>query len=420
MYIKLILTTFFFLSGLLCQFYEKFYIYLSLLFLFLFCLIYFKYILLSKKFLIFNICISLFGCIYMHYRNEKKIWTANYLIEYRGKNYIYCKNLEKPFSYKKIFIKKNNFMQEGEQYKLYLKKKNNYTQIQKYKYIKFTENNFIINIRRKIWNFLSYSKYSEIFQAIILGDKSFIDSFTLDLFKKNSTIHILVISGLHINILLFCIYSMLNKVLSGLFFLNSSRIKNTILFLSILLLGNFYLRLCLYPVSGIRALIFFLINLYFFRSINRIKNLILTLWIMLLMNPLWIFDYSFIFSFLSCFIILHNKWNVSYFLIYFLPVFNIFFYVFNFLTLKIMNLLLPFLLITILLQNIYLLKLCDFLWAIIYKIQEFPSIYMEINIEPIKFLYFLLIIYTILFGKFKYIIIIFYFIVFLHLLIYNY
>ena len=149
-------------------------------------------------------------------------------------------------------------------------------------------------IREKILN-LTYKRIEELplnikaFASKILVNKS-IDLDSNKLFKDLGMAHLLAISGLHIGILIKGLKIILNK------FISSNLIEN----LLIILILYFYLMLISFPISAVRAVVFYIIYVcskIFLRKYNFINCIFATACIFICLNPMIIFDLSFQLSF---------------------------------------------------------------------------------------------------------------------------
>ena len=139
----------------------------------------------------------------------------------------------------------------------------------------------ILSIRKIINNYLE-KKYSRqaygFINGIFLADSSDIDSDIKDNFKKSSLLHILAVSGMHINI----IVNILNRIFEKLRIhkKKSKIIICILLILYMLLIGN--------PVSCMRAVImelFDCISFIFNKNPNFKNNIIISLIIICFLNP---------------------------------------------------------------------------------------------------------------------------------------
>ena len=184
-------------------------------------------------------------------------------------------------------------------YKKYLYHKNifyivNATSINKIS----TSQNIYYILKNKLLNRMKNSPY---LQAFILGDKSSITQDVSKSFKENGISHLLAISGMHITLL----SQIILKVLKKLKVNETTRYKITSLILI------FYLQLIGLSASSLRGVLFFILfsinNIYYF-YIKPENIFIVVLSLTLLINPHFIYDIGFQYSYLiSITLILTSK-----------------------------------------------------------------------------------------------------------------
>lgn len=155
--------------------------------------------------------------------------------------------------------------------------------------------NIFNKIKNKLESRISFNSYLKLF---ILGDKKGI-SASYDYYKDIGVAHLLAISGMHVGVFV----TILRKIL---FFLSK---KNQNKFISCILL--FYAFVTGFTASILRVVVFFILN-----NINkdhdfklsRMKVLILSMYILLFINPFFITDVGFLYSFICSFtMIIINK-----------------------------------------------------------------------------------------------------------------
>lgn len=148
--------------------------------------------------------------------------------------------------------------------------------------------NIFYKIKQNIKNRTNISPY---LNAFILGDKSSLSQAAVTSFQENGISHLLAISGMHITLL----SSIILKILKRL------KIKeNTRFFLTSLFLIIYLLLLDLTP-SALRGVLFFIlfsINKIYYFYIRPQNIFILVLIITLLINPFFIYDIGFQYSFI--------------------------------------------------------------------------------------------------------------------------
>ena len=180
-------------------------------------------------------------------------------------------------------------------YKKYLSTKNiNYLiNISNYKKTKSTRNILYI-IKQKIIKHLNNHPY---LNAFILGDKSYIKTDVIKSYQENAISHLFAISGMHISLLSSIILKILKRITSE---------EKTYLVTSIFLI--IYLFLVGLSPSILRGVLFFIlfsINKVYYFYIKPINIFILTLSVTLLINPLYIYDIAFQYSFLISFTLIY-------------------------------------------------------------------------------------------------------------------
>ena len=146
----------------------------------------------------------------------------------------------------------------------------------------------------KISNEITFDK-SGYFEALILGDKNYLQSEDISTFKSLGISHLLAISGLHIGLLVSIIY----YILQNLNF--CSNIINKI----IIIILPCYMGLSGFSPSVVRAGLMIIVYLILRKySIANIDSLLITFLIMILVNPLYILDIGFELSFFITFSLL--------------------------------------------------------------------------------------------------------------------
>ena len=271
-----------------------------------------------------------------------------------------------------------------------------------------TKINVFQKIKNKIYERSSMNKYISLF---IVGDKTLLESDLYDSFKNVGAAHLLAISGMHVSVFIL----LLKKIL---FFLSNHK-QN--LFISLFLL--FYAYIVNFTASILRVVISFVlgsINKRIEFNLDSLKILFLTFFMMVLVNPFYIYNIGFEYSFITSFGIIYSKkhLNKNYILniliitfialLFTLPITINLNYEINLLTFLSNLLLIPF--ITFIL---YPLSLITFLFPFILCIYSFLTNIMEhiiLFIDSIN-------LFVIILPKMNYIIIILYY-MFLLLFIY--
>ena len=146
----------------------------------------------------------------------------------------------------------------------------------------------------KISNDITFDK-SGYFEALILGDKNYLQREDINSFKNLGISHLLAISGLHLGLLISVIYYILQKLN-----FTSNLIENII---KIIL--TCYMGISGFSPSVVRAGLMIIVYLILRRkNIANIDSLLITFLIMTIINPLYIFDIGFELSFFITFSLL--------------------------------------------------------------------------------------------------------------------
>jgi competence protein ComEC len=221
---------------------------------------------------------------YLKSKEEKEIFTNNYLLG----DYIEVEGVMKVPSKNRVFNLFN--------YQKYLLSQKIYWLFNSDAITKISNNkNKIFTLKNKMITRINKNKdTSDYLKAFILGDKSEIDSVTLKNYQTNGINHLFAISGMHITLLSIFI-------LKGLSFINK-RIKLNYIATIILLI--FYLILIGFQPSAMRATFLFIlltINKYLNLKIKTIYYLLFLVSVLLLVNPFYVYNLGFVFSFVISF-----------------------------------------------------------------------------------------------------------------------
>lgn len=188
----------------------------------------------------------------------------------------------------------------GFDYQQYLKYQNIFGKIT-LKSVKILSHQFSLNSLHESVSMYIYqnydSSYSGMLAALLIGNKDQLDD---DLQKQINQIgisHLFVISGLHIEVISKTLFVILDKLRL------KKRFQNSLIFLVLL----FYYLLTSFMVSILRVLISFIFQSFLkkqLRPITIFDRFFLNVVIVLLINPYYLFSYSFILSYLIVFGIL--------------------------------------------------------------------------------------------------------------------
>lgn len=177
-------------------------------------------------------------------------------------------------------------------YEKYLKIKHIYYlfKIDKITYIA-DSNNFFYLIKNLIYNYLDTFKSKSYIKMILLGDTDGVDKKVIASFRENGISHLFAISGTQVTVLAEVILIFLKKV----------KIKEKPRYIIVNTFTFSYLFLTGSPPAVLRAVLsFFLssINKYNYLYITNINIFIITLSITLLINPYYVYDLGFLYSYL--------------------------------------------------------------------------------------------------------------------------
>ena len=276
-------------------------------------------------------------------------------------------------------------------------------------------NNILNNLKSSLSKKVSFNPYLKLF---ILGDKKGIDE-SYNYYKDIGVAHLLAISGMHVGVFV----SIMRKIL---FFLSK---KSQNKFISIVLL--FYAFITGFSASILRVVVFFIINSinkdYDFK-LSRMKVFLLSLYFLILINPFFITNVGFLYSF-ACFftmIIINKYLHKNYFknlviitfymTLFTLPItvslnyeINLMVFVSNFLLIPFVSyILFPFALVTVLFK--FLNPIFTFLTFIMEKVAYYLSIvnFAKIIIPKTSIvfviIYYILLIFFIYFNKKRYLV----------------
>ena len=320
--------------------------------------------------------------------------TVNVLLSTPKKN-----TIPNTFNYQK-YLYNNGIYKVGTVNKIEVIKKNN---------------NILNNLKSSLSKKVSFNPYLKLF---ILGDKKGIDE-SYNYYKDIGVAHLLAISGMHVGVFV----SIMRKIL---FFLSK---KSQNKFISIVLL--FYAFITGFTASILRVVVFFIINSinkdYDFK-LSRMKVFLLSLYFLILINPFFITNVGFLYSF-ACFftmIIIKKYLHKNYFknlviitfymTLFTLPItvslnyeINLMVFVSNFLLIPFVSyILFPFALVTVLFK--FLNPIFTFLTFIMEKVAYYLSIvnFTKIIIPKTSIvfiiIYYILLISFIYFNKKRYLV----------------
>lgn len=151
-----------------------------------------------------------------------------------------------------------------------------------------------ISLGNKIHKEISFYKSGYI-EALIFGDKAYLEKDEINNYKNLGTSHLLAISGLHLGVLISLIYFILLRLRF------SVEIIEKIVFLVI----PFYMLISGFSPSVLRAGGMIMLYIIFRKKdMTKLESLLTTFILMIFINPLFIFDIGFELSFLITFCLL--------------------------------------------------------------------------------------------------------------------
>ena len=193
-----------------------------------------------------------------------------------------------------IYLPKENTTKNLFNYRKYLSTKNIYHLLKINKYKKVSNNkNIFYFIKQTI---LDHFKNNPYLNILLIGDNSYIKKEISKSYQNNGLSHLFSVSGMHVSL----IASILSKLLSKL-----NENKKTLIISIFLLL---YLQIVGLQAAVIRGVLFYIliqINKVFNLNIKLINLFILTLSITLLINPKFIYDLGFQYSFSISFVLIY-------------------------------------------------------------------------------------------------------------------
>lgn len=164
------------------------------------------------------------------------------------------------------------------------------------KVVKLENNTNIIyyikdKINKRIDKIYKANEYIKIF---VLGDTSYLDDLVIESYRQNGISHLFSISGMHISLFASVI----------LYFLKKLSYNNYYIYGIVIMFLSIYTLLVGATVSVVRSLIMYILfslNKLFNMEVKKIDIMLLVLVIMLLINPYYIYNISFQYSYLISF-----------------------------------------------------------------------------------------------------------------------
>ena len=225
---------------------------------------------------------TLIGTYYFKTKEDKQSFEKNYKLG------------DKIKVLGEIYLPKENTTKNLFNYRKYLSTKNIYHLLKINQYKKVSNNkNIFYFIKQTI---LDHFKKNPYLNILLIGDNSYIKKEISKSYQNNGLSHLFSVSGMHVSL----IASILSKLLSKL-----NENKKTLIISIFLLL---YLQIVGLQAAVIRGVLFYIliqINKVFNLNIKLINLFILTLSITLLINPKFIYDLGFQYSFSISFVLIY-------------------------------------------------------------------------------------------------------------------
>lgn len=234
---------------------------------------------------------------------EEKEYTNKYIVKILSINknnkykntklILYTKSNE--YKYGDIICVKGKYEQAQEQrnengfnYRQYLKQSGVYGILNSEEDKKINNRNSLSKYIHDINNKLSEKlyklydeEYSDILNAILLGNKEGLEEETKNIFKQSSLSHILAISGLHINYIAESIRKLLDKIVN-------SKIKKNIFIIIFLIFFCIFTGASPSCIRACFMICFSILGDLLFRKNNKINSICFSLIFILLINPYYI------------------------------------------------------------------------------------------------------------------------------------
>ena len=244
---------------------------------------------------------------------------------------------------------------------------------------------WIVKQRLIIKNFLENSRFSPFLKSIIIGDRSGFNQEEVTKLKNGNFWHLVSISGLHMNVVVFSVFWILRRAFGLSFYLNYK--FNIRLFSAIIafLFGLLYFKISLTSIPALRALIMTSSVLFFGGMLNNKKVLLFIAGIMIFFNPAIVFNMSFQLSFL-CTWILINRYNTFILNLSILPMiyqFNLVCLLTNILIFPLFSWIFVLTICSVLFKSLLILKIIDFCCVYFFKIIYLPTLSITCQFNPV-------------------------------------
>ena len=167
-----------------------------------------------------------------------------------------------------------------------------------YSYAVQISDRFVPSLRDKITSkvYSCFEKtdlfFTSVGYAMLFGDTTVIEDSVYSVFENSGTLHLLAVSGFHVSVIAMCLTFILKK-------LKANKVVGFIVTAVVMIL---YAYLCNYSVSIVRAIIMSLLAMYAGlrnKECDRLSSLFSAAIFIMLLNPLDLFNISFVLSFIS-------------------------------------------------------------------------------------------------------------------------
>ena len=162
--------------------------------------------------------------------------------------------------------------------------------------------NIIYYLKEKIANHIdNITNANEYISIFILGDSSLLDEKILESFRENGISHLFSISGMHISLFASIIFYFVKRISYNNYY-NYGVVITFLLFYAILIGSSPSV------IRSITMYIIFSFNKLFNLKIKKLDIMLIVLIIMLIINPFYLYNISFQYSYLiSFFLVLYSK-----------------------------------------------------------------------------------------------------------------
>ncbi len=229
-------------------------------------------------------------------KGKEKIVVSYYFASEEEKNNFKIRLGEKVILEGKIKVPNNNTIPNTFNYKEYLNNKKMFYVFTAKKITILNEDiSFIYKIKNMVLDrIMSFKKTGKYMQAFILGDKDYIESEVYDTYQNNGVTHLFAVSGMHVGLLVGIMVFLLDKL----------KIKENKRNIIVIIFLVFYMFLIGFTASVVRASLLYvalLINKKTDFNLPSIYVLYLIWLILLVINPFYVYDLGFVYSFLTAF-----------------------------------------------------------------------------------------------------------------------